>query len=151
MLEFITKNSGKSVKINPAAFKDAICLKKAALKCLQNAGVLEDITTEKLKTLDVSNLLKGISKLVIEMDTSQDFENAIFDCLKVCIYDNKFSITSQLFDDKPEIQEDYYEIIIKCCEVNLRPFFKSLSSELSTRFNDLELELPKSEQPQTQN
>lgn len=134
-MEFTATNTGKLVKINPASFKDAINLKKETLKCLKDAGIIEEISFEKLKNINTTDIFTGLSNLIITMDTSEGFENAVFDCLKGCIYDNKHAITSQLFDDIPELQEDYYEIIVKCCEVNLRPFFKSLYSELSTRFN----------------
>lgn len=151
MIEFTAKNSGKSIKIIPASFKDAITLKKEALKCLNQAGIIKDLKLESLKNIETSDVLSSLSSLIITMDTSNGFENAVFDCLKVCIYDNKMSITSQLFDDKPELQEDYYEIITKCCEVNLRPFFKSLVSELSTRFGQMNTEPQQSEIPQSEN
>lgn len=137
-MEFITKNSKKSVKINPASFKDAMFLKKEVVKCLTSSGALEKINVSNLSNTDVKNVFDGIANLIVSIDTSNGFENAIFKCLERCVYDNKFAITQQLFDDTPELWEDYYEIVSKCCEVNLSPFFKSLSSELSTRFTKLE-------------
>lgn len=149
MEEFVTKNSKKTVKIIPASFKDAIALKKEMLKSLKDAGIIKGITLDSLKNLEVADIINSVATLLISMDISETFDNALFNCLKVCIYDNKHSITQQLFDDIPELQEDYYEIVSKCCEVNLRPFFKSLVSELSTRLNQLELDIPKQELPQT--
>lgn len=149
MLEFIAKNSEKSVKINPASFKDAIALKKEVLKSLKEAGIIKSINLESLKNLEVADIINSVANLIITMDISESFDVALFECLKVCIYDNKHSITQQLFDDIPQLQEDYYEIVAKCCEVNLRPFFKSLTSELSTRFNQLELDNLPSELQQT--
>lgn len=149
MEEFVTKNSKKTVKIIPASFKDAIALKKEMLKSLKDAGIIKGITLDSLKNLEVADIINSVATLLISMDISETFDNALFNCLKVCIYDNKHSITQQLFDDIPELQEDYYEIVSKCCEVNLRPFFKSLVSELSTRLNQLELDTPKQELPQT--
>lgn len=149
MEEFVTKNSKKTVKIIPASFKDAIALKKEMLKSLKDAGIIKGITLDSLKNLEVADIINSVATLLISMDISETFDNALFNCLKVCIYDNKHSITPQLFDDIPELQEDYYEIVSKCCEVNLRPFFKSLVSELSTRLNQLELDTPKQELPQT--
>lgn len=149
MEEFVTKNSKKIVKIIPASFKDAIALKKEMLKSLKDAGIIKGITLDSLKNLEVADIINSVATLLISMDISETFDNALFNCLKVCIYDNKHSITQQLFDDIPELQEDYYEIVSKCCEVNLRPFFKSLVSELSTRLNQLELDIPKQELPQT--
>lgn len=145
MIEFTAKNSGKSVKILPASFKEAIKLKQEVLKCLKEAGIIKELKLETMKNIEVADVFSSLSNLLITMDTSEGFYNAIFDCLKVCIYDNSYSITAQLFNDKPELQEDYYEIISKCCEVNLRPFFKSLASELSTRFGQLTSENPQSE------
>lgn len=149
MEEFVTKNSKKTVKIIPASFKDAVALKKEMLKSLKDAGIIKGITLDSLKNLEVADIINSVATLLISMDISETFDNALFNCLKVCIYDNKHSITQQLFDDIPELQEDYYEIVSKCCEVNLRPFFKSLVSELSTRLNQLELDTPKQELPQT--
>lgn len=144
-MEFTAKNTGKLVKIIPATFKEAIKLKQEVLKCLKEAGIIKELKLETMKNIEVTDVFNSLSNLLITMDTSDGFYNAIFDCLKVCIYDNSYSITTQLFDDKHELQEDYYEIISKCCEVNLRPFFKSLISELSTRFGQLTSENPQLE------
>lgn len=150
-MDFIASNSGKNVKIVPASFKNAVALKKEVLKSLKEAGIIKDISIEGLKNLEVTDIINSVANLIISIDISKSFDEALFECLKVCIYDNKHSITQQLFDDIPEIQEDYYEIVAKCCEVNLRPFFKSLVSALSTRFNQLELDNPLSEIQQAKN
>lgn len=144
-MEFITTNSKKSVKINPASFKDAMFLKKEVVKCLTSSGALEKIDVNNLSNTDIKAVFDGIASLIVSLDTSNGFENAVFKCLERCVYDNKFAITQQLFDDTPELWEDYYEIVSKCCEVNLSPFFKSLSSELSTRFKTPEEESQKQE------
>lgn len=150
-MEFTAKNTGKSVKINHASFRDALTLKKETMKCLQNAGIIGDVEFDKVKTMDTSDMFSVLSNLLITMDTSESFEKAVFDCLKVCIYDNKHAITTQLFEDIPELQEDYYEIVSSCCEVNLRPFFKSLSTALETRFNLQDANIQKQELKQNQN
>ena len=107
MEEFVTKNSKKTVKIIPASFKDAIALKKEMLKSLKDAGIIKGITLDSLKNLEVADIINSVATLLISMDISETFDNALFNCLKVCIYDNKHSITPQLFDDIPELQEDY--------------------------------------------
>lgn len=132
-MEFLTNNSKKTVIINPASFQDAIFLKKEAMKCLTSSGALNNIDVNNLSKTDVKGLFDSFANLIVALDTSNGFENAVFKCLERCIYDNKHAITRQLFDDKPELREDYYEIVSKCCEVNLSPFFKSLSSVFSTR------------------
>lgn len=134
-MEFITTNTKKTVKIVPATFKDASDLKKETMKCLNKSDVLKNIDVNNISNTNTKGIFDSLANLIISLDTSVEFENAVFKCLERCIYDDKFSITQQLFDDKPELREDYYEIVTKCCEVNLRPFFKSLSSELSTRLN----------------
>lgn len=131
-MEFTTHNGQKSVKIIPASFQDAINLKKAAAKCLLDAGIIKNFD---FQGLELSALIDNAVELLFTAETSDVFEKAVFECLKSCVYDDKYKITAQIFDDKPEIREDYYEIISKCVEVNLRPFFKSLVSEFKTRFN----------------
>ena len=136
MIEFTTKNGHKEVKINEASWRDASLLKKEALKCLGNTSVLNNV--KNLTQLNATVLFGEISKLIIGLDTSIEFENAIMKCLSGCIYDGTHKIDENLFNDIPEAREDYYEIVSKCCEVNLRPFFKSLVSEFKTRFASLE-------------
>lgn len=135
-MEFIAKNSGKKVKIIPASFQKAIALKKEAFKCLNKTNSLEKI--KDLKNIDMNTLFSEIANLLVEADTSDGFYNSVMDCLGVCICDDTHAITEQYFNDVPELREDYYEIVSKCVEVNLRPFFKSLASELKTRFAQIE-------------
>lgn len=136
-MEFTTQNGNKNVKIEPSTFQNAVNLKKAVVKCLLDAGVLKDINTGSIT--DTANLLNKFSEILLTAETSTGFENTVFECLQTCIYDDKYKINKQLFDDIPEAREDYYEIVSKCVEVNLRPFFKSLVSELKTRFQALNL------------
>lgn len=137
MIDFVAKNSGKRIKIIPASFKNACKLKVEAMKCLKDSGVLDKLK-ENVGNIQISTILKELATLIISLDTSEGFNNAVMDCLSVCICDNSHAITEQYFNDCPELWEDYYEIVTKCVEVNLRPFFKSLSSELSTRFPQIE-------------
>lgn len=142
-MEFITQNGHKNVKIEPASFQNAVKLKKAVIKCLLDAGTMKDI--DNLQTKSSGSLIDKLTEVLFNAEISPDFESAIFECLKVCIYDDKHRITMQLFDDIPEMREDYYEIISKCAEVNLRPFFKSLVSELKTRFQTAISSIPEQE------
>lgn len=130
-MEFITKNGQKSVKINIAPLKDTMRLKRQVVKCLLESNVTSNV--QDFKNITSSTLLDKILNILFSADMSEDFENAVFGCLSVCIYDEKYKITPQLFDDFKEAREDYYEIISNCIEVNLRPFFKSLVTELKTR------------------
>lgn len=129
-MEFISQNGNVAIDIKPASFKEACNLKKAVAKGLMG----KDLGLGNANLMDIK--LDSILQLLVDIDTSDDFEKAILECLKCCVYDKggkNLKITAQLFDDIPEVREDYYEIITKCCEENLRPFFKSLASEFKTR------------------
>ena len=130
-MQFVTQNGQKTVEIKEASFKDASNLKKAIMKSLLE--VSKNNGLPDLHNIEVSKLFDLVSQLIINADTSEEFDNAVFKCLENCTYDGFFKINMQLFDDKPEIREDYYEIISKCVEVNIRPFFKSLCSEFQSR------------------
>lgn len=128
-MEFTSQNTNVNIEINSASFKDASNLKKAVAK-----GLIGKDLGFNNSLMDIK--LDSILQLLVDIDTSDEFEKAVMECLKCCLYDKggkNLKITSQLFDDIPEAREDYYEIVTKCCEVNLRPFFKSLASEFKNR------------------
>lgn len=139
-MEFVTQNGGKKVEIKEASFKNASNLKKAAMKCLLNTDALHGVNVEDLQNINPVKIFDSLGQMLINMDTSDEFDNAVMSCLSDCIYDGFFKINEKLFDDKPEAREDYYEIVSKCVEVNLRPFFKSLVSELKQRFQTLNVQ-----------
>lgn len=135
-MEFITQNGNVAVDIKPASFKDACNLKKAVGKGLTGKGLFKDFDTTNLMDIKLDSILQ----LLVDIDTSDDFEKSVLECLKSCIYDKggkNLKINAQLFDDIPESREDYYEIVTKCVEVNLRPFLKSLVSEFKHRLSTL--------------
>ena len=136
-MEFITQNRQKNVKITAASFQNTVKLKQAVMKCLLDANVMKDVGD--IQNLGLSGIIDKVLNVLLTAETSTGFENTVFECLQTCIYDDKYKINKQLFDDIPEAREDYYEIVSKCVEVNLRPFFKSLVSELKTRFQALNL------------
>ena len=134
-MELITKNGNKKFIINFAGFKNAVKLKNAAADFLLKNGVHKNLGD--FKEANIASLLDKVFELLLSAETSDKFNDALFGCLESCIYDETFKINKQLFDDKPEIIEDYYEIVSNCIEVNLRPFFKSLVAELKTRLNQI--------------
>lgn len=136
-MQIITQNGQKTVEIKAAGFKEAINLKKAVAKSMLDAGIVKNLD---FKGVDITSLIDKFVELLFSAEMSTDFENALFECLKSCYMDEngiKNKITRELFDEKPELREDYYEIVSKCVEVNLRPFFKSLVTELKTRFTQM--------------
>lgn len=140
-MEFKTQNGNVTVEILPASFRDASNLKKAIAKGLTGSHLLDNVNTSNLMDIKIDSIIQ----VLVSIDTSDEFERAVMECLKCCVYDkgvNNLKITPQLFDDIPQAREDYYEIVTKCCEENLRPFFKSLVSEFKTRFNQLTKDIP---------
>ena len=138
-MKFTTQNGNVEVEIKPASFKEACNLKKAVGKSLIGKGFLKDVDTTSLMDIKLDSILQ----LLVDIDTSDEFERSVMECLKSCIYDKggkNIKITAQMFDDIPEAREDYYEIITKCVEVNLRPFFKSLVSEFNHRLATIQSE-----------
>ena len=112
-MEIITHNGNKTIDIRPAGFQDAINLKKAVAKCLLDAGVVKNLD---FQGLELTLLIDKIVELLFNAETSNSFEKALFECLKYCYIDEngvKIKITPQLFDEKPELREDYYEIVAK--------------------------------------
>lgn len=125
-MNIITQNNKVKVTINRASWADMNLLKQEALKCI-------DINNVTLPNSD-AEFINMCASLLIKAETSQTFNEALFRCLKNCFWNESISITEQLLEDKPEIIDDYYEIASNCIEVNLRPFFKSLVTEFSRRF-----------------
>ena len=133
-MEFLTQNGNVNVEITAAPTKSAIRLKKEVMRHLKNKGIFDGFNDGTIMDLKLDKIVD----LLVDIENSDEFEKAVFECLKVCVYDKggkNIRITEQLFDDIPSIREDYYEIISKCCEENLRPFFKSLVSEFKARLN----------------
>ncbi len=146
-MDIITHNGNKNITIKAASFQEAINLKKAVAKCMLDAGVIKKLD---FTGLDIALLIDKLAELLFSAEMSDNFEKALFECLTACYIDTngvKNKITRELFDEKPELREDYYEIVSKCVEVNLAPFFKSLVTEFKTRFNRT-AESQQSESPQ---
>lgn len=132
MLEFNATNTGKRVVINSASFKEVLQLKKALLNELSKHPIGLKVLNSNInfleKELDFTNCIDFLKNVLIGADTTQEVETAIFECLKHCTYDTTNRIDEGLFDRIPEARADYYEIMIKCVEENLKPFIKSLAS-----------------------
>ncbi len=144
-MQFILKNSNYEIEIIPSSLKEACNLKKAAFECLKEAGIIKDIKLTSLNNLDLAMLIDKLFEVLLNAEISNNFEKALFKCLENCtitVDEIKRKINPQLFDEIMELREDYYEIISKCTEVNLRPFFKSLYGEFQTRLNHLTKEDP---------
>ena len=137
MKEF-TSSTGSKIVINPAPFKDVQRLKQVILTELQKSPIgIKLIGGDKTifeKELDFTGVIDFIKNTVIGIETSDEFNEAIFQCLSYCTYKKVYRIDEELFDNEavPEAREDYYEILLACLEENLRPFIKSLISTWKT-------------------
>jgi hypothetical protein len=141
MKEIKATNTGNKIIINPAPTREVLRLKQVifqelikqplGLKIKEGQQNIQDVLQ---KEVDATGIMEFIKNVVLSIDTSDDFLEAVFDCLKYCTYKSTYKIDMDLFDDKsvPEAREDYYEIIISCIEENLRPFGKSLISMWKT-------------------
>lgn len=131
MIEFETENQKAHVVINCAPYKTGIKLKKVLLSEIRKNPIGLKILADKKDVLnseiDTTQFFDFLKNCIIDLETSDDIENTIFECFQYCIWNNH-KITEQLFNDIPESREDYYELKIKCVEENLRPFLKSLAS-----------------------
>ena len=142
MKDFNAENTGNRIVINCAPIKDVLQLKKVITDELKSNPLNFKLTgnSELLvdKELDISGILEFVKNALLSIDGSEVFEEAIFNCLRVCTYKTTFKIDRELFDNPqiPEAREDYYEIILACIEENLRPFLKSLISTWKTHIQN---------------
>ena len=138
MKEFNAQNTGNRVVINTATLSEVKKLKQVivkeisksplGLKVIGKGDILE-------REVDISGVLDFVKNVLLGIECSDEFDDAIFECLKHCTYKTTFQITRDLFEQGqcPEAREDYYEIVIECIEENLRPFLKSLVSTFKTK------------------
>ena len=144
MKEFNATNTGNRVVINCASLSETKKLKQVIVKELQKSplglkiiGQTKDILE---KDVDITGVIEFIKNVLLGIDCSEEFDDAVFQCLRHCTYKSTYKIDKDLFEqDKcPEAREDYYEIIIACVEENLRPFLKSLVSMWKTHLQNNE-------------
>lgn len=135
MKDFKSSVTGNRIIINCASWREAIRLKTVILQEFKryNVGIKlsgADAIDVLDREVDTTGILDFIKNTIISIETSPEFYEALFDCLKYCTYKTTFKINEELFDNDsiPEAREDYYEIMYACIEENLRPFMKSLVS-----------------------
>lgn len=130
--EIKLQNSGKMLIINTASTAEVKYLKNVLLEEIKKyplgLKLLGNTISIFDKQVDFTSVFDFIKNVLISVDISETAENAIFECLKHCVYDRTHKITLDLFDEVEEAREDYYEIIFACIEENLKPFIKSLVS-----------------------
>ena len=110
--------SGAEIAINMAPWRDAKHLKNALEKETAALGSLPE---------GVQDMASIISMLKI--DSSPDFDAALWPCLARCTRNNE-KITEETFNDI-EARRDYYEIVLACIKENLAPLVESLFSKFA--------------------
>lgn len=135
MKDFKSSVTGNRIIINSASWREAIRLKTVILQEFKKYNVGIKLTSGDSidvldREVDTAGIIDFIKNTIISIETSSEFYEALFDCLKHCTYKTTFKINEELFDNDtiPEAREDYYEIVYSCIEENLRPFMKSLVS-----------------------
>ena len=135
--EITLQNSGKTLIINTASVEEVKYLKNVLLEELKKyplgLKLLGNTASVFDKQVDFTSVFDFIKNVLISIDISEMAENAIFECLKHCVYDKTHKVTMDLFNEVEEAREDYYEIILSCIEENLKPFIKSLVSMWKTQ------------------
>lgn len=138
MKEFTCTNTGNKLIINCAPMKSVQKLKNVILVELKKSPIGIKLTGKENifleKEIDFTGVIDFIKDSLIGIESSEDFLDAIYECLQYCTYKKIYKIDEALFDNEavPEAREDYYEILIKCIEENLAPFIKSLISTWKT-------------------
>lgn len=147
--ECTTVNGNAELILNESTFADCLILQSVIMEEAKKLKV--DIGEIELDFggASVSSLLDSIKDLFLNLMTSEKFDRIVFQCLKNCTY-NGIKITKQLFDDVPDARADYYQIIKECVEINLAPFLKSLTSQLSTLLPTVTLDNQMSNTPEEQ-
>lgn len=136
MSEQITSATGLPIVLNYASIDDVECLiqliaQKA--KDLNITPIIEAVrTVEDFLGQDVAVFLPLLQQIVCELEGSSEFNDIVYRLLQVCTYNNTL-ITRQLFNDKPELREDYYKLKVEVVKFNLAPFCKSLSGLLASK------------------
>lgn len=139
MVEILTSNNVKAV-VNVADFADALTLKRVFFKSLAESGldVQKFLSGKSISIKDMDIDFDSIISAVFGLLGSKELDDAVIKCLSRSLYRGE-KITAFTFDDE-KARQDYYELFIKCAEINLSPFVKGLASGFKTLFPIKEME-----------
>lgn len=135
MSKQLTSSKGLPIVLNYANMQDVeeliqLIAKKA--KELNLESIVRSLTSfEEFCQQDVQTLLPLLQQIICDLESSKEFNAIVYNLLRVCTF-NGVIITQQLFNDKPELREDYYTLKIEVVKFNLAPFLKKLSGKLQT-------------------
>lgn len=133
MSKQLTSSNGLPIVLNYASMKDVeelIQLVALKAKELNLTSLVESLTSfEEFLEQDLKVLIPLLQQIICDLESSTGFNEIVYNLLRPCTY-NGVSITRQLFDDKPELREDYYMLKIEVVKFNITPFLKSLNGKL---------------------
>lgn len=116
----VTLPSGATLRITMSSF--------AVAKALYLA-VLEEAKSMTLPTQDTEIGMNFYKDLFCFGITSKRIEACLAECLKKALYNN-LRITDEVFESE-DARQDYLSVLLEVAKVNLEPFTKSLSVQLS--------------------
>ena len=130
----LTSTNGLPIILNYANMEDVeqlIQLIARKAKELNLTEVIKSLSSsmEEFLAQDLETVLPLLQQIICELESSEEFNNIVYNLLRVCTY-NGIVITRQLFNDKPELREDFYTLKIEVIKFNLSPFLKNLSGRL---------------------
>lgn len=130
----LTSANGLPIILNYANMEDVeqlIQLIARKAKELNLTEVIRSLSSgmEEFLAQDLETILPLLQQVICELEGSEEFNNIVYNLLRVCTY-NGIVITRQLFNDKPELREDFYTLKIEVIKFNLSPFLKNLSGRL---------------------
>lgn len=130
----LTSASGLPIILNYANMEDVEQLIQLIARKAKELNLTEIIRSlssgmEEFLAQDLETILPLLQQVICELEGSEEFNNIVYNLLRVCTY-NGIVITRQLFNDKPELREDFYTLKIEVIKFNLSPFLKNLSGRL---------------------
>lgn len=123
-MEFKTQ-SGATVLLPPAPWRDAVALKNAIHKEMAQSNIAIDLSAD----------ISVVVKFVFQVDSSETIYEAIMKCLSKGTY-NTVKITDATFETQGA-REDWYDILEACLKVNYFPFAVGLRSKYNLIFKAL--------------
>lgn len=123
--EEIVLNSGNKLNIQSPRFALAMELIRCVCKELKNQGIKIDVNNLGSE----ANALDLIVNITLTLVGSAEFEGVFWKIANSCLYNGE-RVNEKLFDDREEAREDYFEIEYKIIEACIKPFMKSLLSQL---------------------
>lgn len=126
--DFVTENGTYKLKYAPTEdVEDLIQYMLSSAQQLNLVELVKSFTSlEAFLQQDIEVVVPLLQKIICTLEGSKTFNELVYRLLEYCSINN-IPVTRQLFDDKPQLREDYYDLRWEVVKFNLAPFFKRLS------------------------